>query len=96
MSKEVIECVKRHWYEHAAMLISIVLIVASFLVPPTGVIDGSVLMGIGELMAGAAVLSFLGNLPDYIKAGATAKISKGDLNLELHAKKDEEDVNEDG
>ncbi len=90
MSKEVIECLKRHWYEHAAMLVSIVLMIASFLVPPTGVIDGSVLMGIGEIMAGAAVLSFLGNLPDYIKAGAKAKISKGDLNLEIHGKNEDE------
>lgn len=89
MSKEIVECVKRHWYEHAAMIVSILLMIGSFLVPPTGIIDGSCLMGAGELMAGAAVLSFLSNLPDYIKAGATAKISKGDLNLELNAKKEE-------
>ena len=83
MSKEVLECVKRHWYEHAAMIVSILLMIGSFFVPPKGVIDGSVLMGVGELIGGAALLSFLSNLPDYIKAGATAKISKGDLNLEL-------------
>ena len=90
MSKEVVECIKRHWYEHAAMIVSIILMILSFIVPPTGIIDGSVLMGVGELIAGAAILSFLSNLPDYIKAGATAKISKGDLNLELKAKGDQE------
>ena len=90
MSKEVIECIKRHWYEHAAMIVSIVLMISSFIVPPTGIIDGSVLMGAGELIAGAAILSFLSNLPDYIKAGATARISKGDLNLELKGKGDQD------
>ncbi len=89
MSKEVIECVKRHWYEHAAMLVSIALMIISCFIPPQGVIDSSILLGTGELIAGAAVLSFLGNLPDYIKAGARAKISKGDLNLEIHGNKDE-------
>ena len=91
MSEEVVKCIKRHWYEHAAMLVSIVLMIASFLVPPTGVIDGSVLMGIGEIGAMAAVLSFLGNLPEYLRAGAKAKISKGDLNLEFNADTKEED-----
>lgn len=90
MSKDMIQCLRRHWYEHAAMLVSIVLMVASFLVPPTGIIDGSVLMGVGELGAIAAVLSFLGNLPDYIRAGAKAKISKGDLGIEINGKDDGE------
>lgn len=88
MSKEVIKCIKRRWYEHAAMIVAIVLVIASFCVPPTGIIDGSVLMGIGEIMAGAAVLSFLGNLPEYIRAGASAKFSKGDLGIEINADKD--------
>lgn len=72
------------------MLVSILLMIASFLVPPTGVIDGSVLMGIGEIGAMAAILSFLGNLPEYLRAGAKAKISKGDLGIEFNGGKEEE------
>lgn len=90
MSEEVVKCIKRHWYEHAAMLVSIVLMIASFLVPPTGVINDSVLKGVAEIGAMAAVLSFLGNLPEYLRAGAKAKISKGDLNLEINGKDDDE------
>lgn len=86
MSKEVVDCIKRHWFEPASMLVSIFLLIGSFFVPPQGVIDGSVLMGIGELMAGAAVLSFLSNLPEYIRAGASSKIQKGDLSIELNSK----------
>lgn len=91
MSKEVVDCIKRHWFEPASMLVSIFLLVAGFFMPPQGVIDGSVLMGIGEIIAGAAILSFLSNLPEYIKAGASAKLSKGDLNLELNAGKEDGD-----
>ena len=90
MSKEVVDCIKRHWFEPASMLVSIFLLVAGFFMPPQGVIDGSVLMGIGEIIAGAAILSFLSNLPEYIKAGASAKLSKGDLNLELKGNGDQD------
>ena len=38
-----------------ALCVSICLIVAGFLIPPTGVIDGSVLKAVGELFAFAAL-----------------------------------------
>lgn len=90
MSKEVVDCIKRHWFEPASMLVSIFLLVGSFFVPPMAIIDSSILAGVGEILAGAAVLSFLSNLPEYIKAGASAKLSKGDLNLELKGKGDQD------
>ena len=72
------------------MLVSIFLLVGSFFVPPMAIIDSSILAGVGEILAGAAVLSFLSNLPEYIKAGASAKLSKGDLNLELKGNGDQD------
>ena len=90
MSKEVVDCIKRHWFEPASMLVSIFLLVGSFFVPPMAIIDSSILAGVGELLGGAAVLSFLSNLPEYIKAGASAKLSKGDLNLELKGNGDQD------
>lgn len=90
MSEEVVKCIKRHWFEPASMLVSIFLLVGSFFVPPMAIIDSSILAGVGEILAGAAVLSFLSNLPEYIKAGASAKLSKGDLNLELKGKGDQD------
>lgn len=71
------------WYVHLTMVVSVMLIIASFIVPPTGVIDGSVLGGVGELGAMAAVFTFLAKLPEYIKSGATAKITKGGTTLEI-------------
>ncbi len=65
------------WYIYAVMLTAIALTVAGFIIPPTGVIDGSVLKAVGELMGGAAVLEFVINLKGYIEAGAKAKIEHG-------------------
>ena len=76
------------WYVHLTMVASIGLIIASFIVPPTGVIDGSVLGGIGELGSMAAVFTFLAKLPEYIKAGATAKIQRGSTSIEVGRKED--------
>ena len=75
------------WYVHAAMLVSIGLFIAAFIVPPTGQIDPSVLAAGGEMTGAAAVLTFLAKLPEYIAAGATARIQRGNLSLEVGGKK---------
>ncbi len=71
------------WYIHLTMVVSIGLIIASFVVPPTGVIDGSVLAGVGELGTMASVFTFLAKLPEYIKAGMTARVVRGTTTLEV-------------
>lgn len=69
------------WYIYTVILASIVLVVAGFVVPPQGVIDGSVLKAIGELMGGSAVLEIIIKLPAYIEAGVKAKITHGDTEI---------------
>lgn len=69
------------WYIYAVIISSIVLVVAGFIVPPQGVIDGSVLKAVGELMAGSAVLEVVIKLPAYIEAGVKAKITHGDTEI---------------
>ena len=78
-------CVLRQvdWYIHVTMVVSIVLIIVSFFIPPTGVIDGSVLAAVGELGAMSAMFSFLVKLPQYIKAGTAAKITHGSTSIEI-------------
>lgn len=78
------------WYVHLTMIVSSGLIIASFIVPPTGVIDGSVLGGVGELGSMAAVFTFLAKLPEYIKAGATARIQRGSTSIEVGRQQQEE------
>lgn len=64
--------------------VSVGLIVASFIVPPTGVIDPSVLKAAGEIFAFAA----LWVVREAIKEGLTVKASKGDASLEVSGDKD--------
>lgn len=72
-----------------AFIVSISLIVTGFLVPPTGVVDGSVLTAVGELVAFAALYE----LPLMIKEGKRVKMKIGDsTHIEINNKDKEEDV----
>ena len=63
------------------LTVSILLIVGGFLVPPVGIIDGSVLTAVGLLL----MFSVIERVPDAIKAGKSVKISKGDSSVEIKA-----------
>ena len=63
--------------------VSIALIVAGFFVPPTGVIDGSVLTAVGLLLMFATI----DKIPEAIKAGRNIKVQKGDTSLEVTTEK---------
>ena len=59
--------------------LSVLLIVSGFLIPPTGIIDGSVLTAVGELL----MFSVIARIPEAIKAGKSVKIQKGDSSIEI-------------
>ena len=62
---------------YVTLIVSIALIVGGFIVPPTGVIDGSVLTAVGLLV----MFAVIEKIPEAIKAGKSVKISKGDLTI---------------
>ena len=62
--------------------VSIVLIVGGFLLPPMGIIDGSVLTAVGELLM-FGVLAQVPALISAAKNGKSVKISKGDFSAEV-------------
>lgn len=66
---------------------SIFLIGAGFLIPPTGVIDGSVLTAVGELL----MFSVVARIPEAIKAGRNIKLQKGDSSVEITSERNEID-----
>ena len=70
-------------------VISIGLIIASFVTPPMWIIDGTVLAGTGELFAFAA----LGEVAAAIERGHSASITHGNTTIEI--KKEEEDEDND-
>ena len=68
---------------YVTLIVSIALIIVGFIVPPTGVIDGSVLTAVGLLLMFAVVEK----IPEAIKAGRNIKVQKGDASLEVTTEK---------
>ena len=59
--------------------IAVGLIVASFIIPPQGVVDGSVLAAVGEIFAFAALFAVW----EAVDKGIDAKIVHGDTTIIL-------------
>lgn len=77
---EIIKKATYHNYSFWICLIaSIILIAVSFVVPPTGIIDGSVLCATGELFAFAS----LGTLITAIRKGKDARIRHKNTTIEV-------------
>ena len=66
---------------YITLAISIFLIIGGFLCPPMGIIDGSVLTAVGELLLFLLIMK----LPEAIKAGRNIKVRKGDFSAEVTA-----------
>ena len=67
--------------------ISLLLIIGGFLLPPMGIIDGSVLSAVGELLM-FGVLAQLPALIDAAKNGKSIKLTKGDSSIEVSSPQD--------
>jgi len=61
--------------------VSIALTVGGFIIPPTGIIDGSVLTAVGLLLM-FAVVAQIPHILDAVRQGKSIKVSKGDLTFE--------------
>ena len=72
-------CTKAKIASAVLSFISVGLIVASFIVPPMGVVDGSVLAAVGEIFAFAALFAAW----EAIDKGIDAKITHGNTTVTL-------------
>ena len=70
---------------YTTFFVSRALVIAGFVVPPMGVIDGSVLTAVGLLL----MFAVIAKLPEAIKAGRSIKIKKDDVVLEVTSKDSE-------
>lgn len=68
---------------YVLLAVSVLLIIGGFLVPPIGVIDGSVLSAVGLLL----MFAVIEKIPEAIKAGRNIKVQKGDTSLEVTTEK---------
>lgn len=66
-----------------SQFISLGLIIASFCIPPHGVVDSSVFAAVGEIFAFPALLSFY----NIVMTGKQATLKKGDIELTVNEEK---------
>lgn len=92
MAKDIIRGAP--WYMHAAMIVSIALVVGSFFIPPYAVVDSSVIAAAGELLGGATLMNFVLNIPKYLEAGVKAKISHNGTTIAVAADEVKEEADE--
>ena len=67
---------------YVTLTVSLMLIVGGFLVPPVGIIDGSVLTAVGLLLM-FAVLAQVPTLLESARNGKSIKLSKGDFSVDV-------------
>lgn len=80
------EILKETWLTNIWMRIlsisSVLLIIASFFVPPLGIIDGSILAAVGELEG----LCVLWIVLRAVEKGTAASFKKGDVEVDIKEK----------
>lgn len=74
---------------YLTLTISIGLIVGGFFCPPMGIIDGSVLTAVGELLA-FATLAQVPRLIESARNGRSIKFSKGDFSAEVKSESEQQ------
>jgi hypothetical protein len=67
------------------LIVSIGLLIGGFFVPPMGVIDGSLLTGIGLLL----IYALVAQLPTILESAGYAKITSGNTTIEISKDDDE-------
>lgn len=77
MAEFVKKYISNNTWFYIFSVVAMGLLIASFIVPPTGVIDPSVLAATGEIFAFAA----LGAVVKAIDKGVDAKVQKGNTTL---------------
>ena len=78
------------WYMYLILILVFGLFVASFLIPPLGIIHPSVLQG-GAIILGFCWLFYVSvNIPTFIQRGAHIKASYGNANITIDAENEED------
>jgi len=61
--------------------VSLLLLVGGFILPPTGIIDGSVLSAVGLLLM-FALIAQIPSILHAVQQGKSIRLQKGDLSIE--------------
>lgn len=79
MSETLRKFNNRYWLVLIITGVAIALVIASFIVPPTGVIDPSILAALGELLGFAALLTFIARA----EAGDDVTFRRGETEITI-------------
>ena len=85
--QECKECWKEDIWLKILTITSVGLIISSFIVPPLGIIDGSVLAAVGELTGIGALWQFT----KAMNRNIDAKVKIKEIELELNNNKEDDD-----
>lgn len=88
--KECKECWKEDIWLKILTITSVALIISSFIVPPIGIIDGSVLAAVGELTGLGALWEFT----KAMKKNIDARVKIKEIELELKNRDDDDPAQE--
>lgn len=77
------------WPLYVILLLCFGLLVASFIIPPLGVITSSSLQGAAMILGFTWLFYVTANIPNFIERGARIKASWKDATIEIGRKKDE-------
>ena len=76
------------------LVLAIGLGVAGFIVPPMGVISGSVLKGMGIILGAAWLFYVTANIPTILASGAKISASYGNAHIQIGRNKKNKEIKE--
>ena len=88
MAKKIFQVLKQDVLFYVLTVVSLLLIIASFVLPPAGVIDNSVFAGVGEIFAFAS----LNEVRRAISTGMSAKVQHNDTSVSITTNEHEEET----
>lgn len=80
------------WGMYIILLIAVALTIASWAVPPLGVISKSALQGVALILGGAWLFYVTCNLPTILASGAKIRASVGNAQIEIGRHKKSETI----
>lgn len=83
------------WPLYVILLLCFGLLVASFIIPPIGVITSSSLQGAAMILGFTWLFYVTANIPTFIERGAKIKASYGNASIEIGRNKKKQEKGED-
>lgn len=97
------ELVKDFWLGmpvglYIVLLLAIGLLIASFILPPLGIVEVSALKAAALTIGGGWLFYVTANIPRFVESGAKIRASYGNASIEIgrHRKKETQEEVEDG